>query len=192
VVRCASAACSFRREAVYECIHRCLSVGTGALINVEATFSGIKIVQRVDAHGAAAEEARQGPCVLKVAVETATEDTGNGRVFRVNFGHCHGVATIGEGPGEQYTDIAPIGLGKAVAAAQKGALKLGTRRLAISRYELVWRIVMDGTPTRGLERQQRVRSGRLAAPFVEAVGDYMALYAKARKSGKLAVKEVEW
>ena len=77
------------------------------------------------------------------------------------------------------------------AAAQKGALRLGTRRLAISRYELVWRIVMDGMPTRGLERQQRVRSGRLAAPFVEAVGDYMAKYAKARKSGKLAAKEEE-
>jgi hypothetical protein len=46
----------------------------------------------------------------------------------VNFGHCHGVATIGEGPGEQYTDIAPIGLGKAVAA---GASVIATGRRKI-------------------------------------------------------------
>jgi hypothetical protein len=75
------------------------------------------------------------------------------------------------------------------AAAQKGPVRLGTRRLEISRYELVWRIVMDGMPTRGLERQQRVRSGKLAAPFVEAVVDYMTIFAKARKAGKLRAEE---
>jgi len=75
------------------------------------------------------------------------------------------------------------------AAAQKGSVRLGTRRLELSRYELVWRIVMDGMPTRGLERQQRVRSGKLASPFVEAVADYIAAYAKARKAGKLKVEE---
>jgi len=61
--------------------------------------------------------------------------------------------------------------------------------LEFSRYELAWRIVMDGMPTRRLERQQRVRSGKLAAPFVEAVSDYMALHATARKAGKLRVEE---
>ena len=75
------------------------------------------------------------------------------------------------------------------AAAQKGVVRLGARRLEVSRYELVWRIVMDGMSTRGLERQQRVRSGRLAAPFVEAVGDYMGRYAKARTAGKLQVED---
>lgn len=71
------------------------------------------------------------------------------------------------------------------AAACKASVRLGTRRLEISRYELVWRIVMDGMPTRGLERQQRVRSGKLSAPFVEAVAEYMALHAKAHKAGYL-------
>jgi hypothetical protein len=71
------------------------------------------------------------------------------------------------------------------ATAQKGPVRLGTRRLELSRYELVWRIVMDATPTRRLERQQRVRSGKLAGPFAEAVADYTALYAKARAAGKL-------
>jgi hypothetical protein len=71
------------------------------------------------------------------------------------------------------------------AAACKAPVRLGTRRLALSRYELVWRIVMDGVPTRGLERQQRVRSGKLSAPFVDAVADYMALHAKAHKAGYL-------
>ncbi|MEN8196229.1 MAG: hypothetical protein ABFS30_06910 [Pseudomonadota bacterium] len=71
------------------------------------------------------------------------------------------------------------------AADQKPPVRLGTRRLELSRYELAWRIVMDGMPTRRLERQQRVRSGKLAAPFVEAVADYMTLYAKAWAAGKL-------
>ena len=75
------------------------------------------------------------------------------------------------------------------AAAQKGAVRLGTRRLELSRYELVWRIVMDAMPTRRLERQQRVRSGKLAAPFVEAVAEYMVAYAKAREAGKLTVEQ---
>jgi hypothetical protein len=75
------------------------------------------------------------------------------------------------------------------AAAQKGPVRLGTRRLELSRYELVWRIVMDGMPSRRLERQQRVRSGKLAPPFVEAVTDYMVLHAKAREAGKLKVDE---
>lgn len=74
------------------------------------------------------------------------------------------------------------------AADQKLPVRLGTRRLELSRYELVWRIVMDGMPTRGLERQQRVRSGKLAEPFAEVVADYMALYAKAREAGKLKVE----
>ena len=75
------------------------------------------------------------------------------------------------------------------AAAQKGPVRLGTRRLELSRYELVWSIVMDATPTRRLDRRHRVRSGRLAEPFVEAVRDYMELYLKARKAGKLTVAE---
>ena len=75
------------------------------------------------------------------------------------------------------------------AAAQKGPVRLGTRRLELSRYELVWRIVMDGMPTRRLERQQRVRSGKLAEPFVEAVQDYMAIFATARKAGNLKLEE---
>ncbi len=75
------------------------------------------------------------------------------------------------------------------AAASKAPVRLGTRRLELSRYELAWRIVVDGMPTRRLERQQRVRSGKLAPPFVEAVADYMALYARARKAGKLKVEE---
>jgi hypothetical protein len=76
------------------------------------------------------------------------------------------------------------------AAAQKGPVRLGTRRLDLSRHELVWRIVMDATPTRRLERQLRVRSGKLAVPFAEAVVDYMALYAKAREAGKLKVGDI--
>jgi hypothetical protein len=127
------------REAVYESIHRGLCVSSGTLIDVEATFSSIKIVQRIDAHGAAAKEARQGPCVLEVAVEAATEDTSNGRAFRVNFGHRHGVATAGEGPGEQYTDIAPIGFGKAVAAGAS-VTATGRRKIiadAVDRGEVV-------------------------------------------------------
>ena len=75
------------------------------------------------------------------------------------------------------------------AAAQKAPVRLGTRRLDLSRYELAWRIVMDGVPTRRLERQQRVRSGKLAQPFIEAVRDYMALCAKARQAGKLEGEE---
>lgn len=71
------------------------------------------------------------------------------------------------------------------ATAQKEPVRLGSRRLEISRHELVWRIVMDATPTRRLERRFRVRSGKLAGAFVEVVGEYMALYAKAREAGKL-------
>lgn len=104
------------REAVYESIHCGLSVGAGALVDVEATFSGIKVVQRVDAHSMSAEKAGQCPCVLEVAVEAVTEYPGNRRAFRANFSHRHGVATAGEGPREQYTDIAPIGLCKASSA----------------------------------------------------------------------------
>jgi hypothetical protein len=48
---------------------------------------------------------------------------------------------------------------------------------------------MDATPTRRLERQLRVRSGKLAGPFAEAVGEYAALYARARAAGKLRVEE---
>ena len=48
---------------------------------------------------------------------------------------------------------------------------------------------MDDMPTRRLERQQRVRSGKLAEPFVEAVQAYMALYATARKAGNLKLEE---
>lgn len=75
------------------------------------------------------------------------------------------------------------------AAARKEAVRLGTRRLDISHYELVWRIVMDATPTRRLERHHRVRSGKLAAPFAESVCDYMARHAKALKAGALKAEE---
>jgi hypothetical protein len=71
------------------------------------------------------------------------------------------------------------------AASQKGRVRLGSRRLEITGYELAWRIVMDSIPLRRLERQHRVRSGRLAEPFVETVSAYLALYEKARKTGKL-------
>ncbi|MBE9557545.1 MAG: hypothetical protein IMF08_11870 [Proteobacteria bacterium] len=73
------------------------------------------------------------------------------------------------------------------ATAQKEPVRLATRRLEFSRYELVWRIVMDATPTRRLERQQRVRGGKLAGAFAEAVAEYAALYTKAREAGKLRV-----
>ena len=75
------------------------------------------------------------------------------------------------------------------AAEQKAPVRLDMRRLEISHYELAWRVVMDGMPTRRLERQQRVRSGKLAGPFAEAVAGYMATYAKARKAGLLKGEE---
>jgi hypothetical protein len=71
------------------------------------------------------------------------------------------------------------------AASRKGRVRLGSRMLGITGYELIWRIVVDGAPLRRLERELRVRSGRLTEPFVEAIGDYMELHEKARKAGKL-------
>lgn len=71
------------------------------------------------------------------------------------------------------------------AAARKDPVRLGSRRLGLSGLDLVRRIAVDGMPLRGLEREQRVRSGRLAEPFVEAVNDYMSIHGKARKAGKL-------
>jgi hypothetical protein len=75
------------------------------------------------------------------------------------------------------------------AATHKRPVRLGTRRLELTAYELAWRIVMDGMPTRRLEREQRVRSGKLAEPFVGAVQAYASLYANARKAGKLKPEE---
>ena len=71
------------------------------------------------------------------------------------------------------------------AAAQKGRVQLGSRRLELTGFELAWRIVMDATPLRRLERDQRVRSGRLAGAFAEALADYMARHETARRAGKL-------
>jgi hypothetical protein len=71
------------------------------------------------------------------------------------------------------------------AAACKAPVRLGTRRLELNPYELAWHIVMEGTPTRLLERRYRVRSGKLSPPFVDAVGEYMTIYSKAREAGKL-------
>jgi hypothetical protein len=73
------------------------------------------------------------------------------------------------------------------AAAQKGRVRLDSRRLEITGYELAWRIIMDSIPLRRLEREHRVRSGRLAAAFVATVSDYLALHEKAGKSGALKV-----
>lgn len=75
------------------------------------------------------------------------------------------------------------------AAASKENLRLGSRRLELTGYELAWRVLMDSVPLRRLERQYRVRSGRLAGPFVEGVSAYLTLYDKARKTGKLKVQE---
>ena len=71
------------------------------------------------------------------------------------------------------------------AAACKAPVRLGTRRLELNPYELAWHIVMEGTPTRLLERRYRVRSGKLSPPFVDAVGEYMTIYSRARAAGKL-------
>lgn len=71
------------------------------------------------------------------------------------------------------------------AAANRDKLRLGSRRLEISGYELAWRIAMASIPLRRLEREQGLRSGRLAEVFTRVVSDYLALYEKARKAGKL-------
>lgn len=75
------------------------------------------------------------------------------------------------------------------AAASKGKVRLGSRRLDLTAYELVWRVVMDSIPLRRLERQHKIRSGRLAEPFAEAVSAYLAFYEKARKAGRLRGKD---
>ncbi len=87
----------------------------------------MEIAQGVDAHGAAAEEAWQGAGVLKIAIKPAAEHAGDDRVFRVDLGHCHGVAAVGEGPGQQDTDIAPVA-GRETAAAFAPVFAAGRRQ----------------------------------------------------------------
>lgn len=77
------------------------------------------------------------------------------------------------------------------AAAQKGRLRLGSRRLELTGYELAWRVVMESAPLRRLERECRVRSGALSGPFTALLAGYIALDAAARKAGKLKIQEGE-
>ena len=121
-----------------------MSIGTGALINVEAALAGIEVAQRIDAHSAAAEKTGQGPCVVEVAVEAATKVTSNGCAFWVDFGHHHCLTTAGKGPSEQYTDVATIGLGKP-AAVSASTNSIGRREIVAGAVDLGEAIVrFDG------------------------------------------------
>lgn len=44
-----------------------------------------------------------------------TQGAGDGRVFRVDFGHCHGFSAGGKGPGQQDAYVAPVRGGETAA-----------------------------------------------------------------------------
>ena len=108
---------SLRGEAVYKIIHGGLGVGAGSLVGVAAAFAGKEVAQGIDTYRAAPEETGQGAGVQEVAVKPAAEGARDGRVRRLDFGHRHGLAAGGKGPGQQDPDVAPVGGGETAAAS---------------------------------------------------------------------------
>jgi len=69
------------------------------------------------------------------------------------------------------------------AVTRDRRIVLGKRRLSITRFQLVFQVIEEGTSLRHLERLHRVRSGMLGREFTIALRDFARRMATAVKEG---------